>query len=296
MDSECIICIRFPKKKKKPLRTKFERKNFSRVTYIGDQNFEGKHYTQFWENKKTTGNRQKLAKNAPFASVFQNFSGRPRNPPPPPPYSERKKNPLLALYGEISPPSRFSKIGALKAKITHNFRGGGDQQAIGRNWLRMHHLHPFFKKFLGETPTPPPCCERIKTPLFGFIWSSTAKMKILPRCVYQRSELWRQKFHTIFWKKINANSAKNGIRIHHLHPFFKKFPGEAPRTPTCGRGYPLPQHLPEALRADLVTPRKWILHWSPSSFMQSVCIWRCKFLWFPPPPLSLILMIFLDAF
>ena len=24
------------------------------------------------------------------------------------------------------------------------------------NGLKMHHLHPFFKIFLGETPTPPP--------------------------------------------------------------------------------------------------------------------------------------------
>ena len=32
---------------------------------------------------------------------------------------------------------------------------GKNQQAIGKNGLRMHHLHPFFKNFLGETPTPP---------------------------------------------------------------------------------------------------------------------------------------------
>ena len=43
----------------------------------------------------------------------------------------------------------------------------------------MHHFHPFFQNIFSETPIPPPFCERIKTPLLGFISSSIAKVKIL---------------------------------------------------------------------------------------------------------------------
>ena len=84
--------------------------------------------------------------------------------------------------------------------------------------------------------------------------SVTAMVKILPRCVYRRSKLWRQKLHKIFWEKINTNLAKNGLRMHHLHPFFIIFPGGHPRTSTWRRGSPLPHPPPAALRADLVTP------------------------------------------
>ena len=37
-----------------------------------------------------------------------------------------------------------------------------NQQAIDENGLRMHHLHLFFKNFLGETPTIPPPLRKDK--------------------------------------------------------------------------------------------------------------------------------------
>ena len=69
---------------------------------------------------------------------------------PPPPDAKRIN----------SPASRITEIRDLKTKITHNF-GWTNQQAIGKNWPRMHHLHLFFNNFLRGTP-PPPYCERIK--------------------------------------------------------------------------------------------------------------------------------------
>ena len=159
---------------------------FSRNTYFEDRSFEGKNYTQFL-GKKSTRTRQKLAQNAPFASIFQNFS----------------------------------------------------------RW----------------DPDPPPYCKSIKTPLFCCIWSSTAKLEIFPQHVCRRSELWGQKLHTIFGEVINTNSAKNGLRMHHMHPFFKKFPGGGPPgPPPAGGGLPLPHPPPAARSADLVTPpRQWTL-------------------------------------
>ena len=118
-----------------------------------------------------------------------------------------------------------------KAKIAHIF-GGKNQQAIGKNGLRMHHLHPIFNNFLGETPPPPLLQEDKKNPLSGFIWSFTAQVKILPYHVYPISELWRQKLHTIFWIKIDTNSAKKGLTMHHLRPFPKIFSGRSRPHPT----------------------------------------------------------------
>ena len=126
MDSECIICIRFAKKK-----------------------------------KKKTGNRQKWAKNAPFASVFQNFSR--GDPDPSSPHCEiiiLIKNSPLALYDPLQLRWIFSCITyiedrSFEGKNTHNFFGK-NRHELGKNGLRMHNLHPFFKNFLGETPSPPP--------------------------------------------------------------------------------------------------------------------------------------------
>ena len=158
-----------------------------------------------------------------------------------PPYCERIKNSPFGFIWSSKLRWKFSHITYIKDRSFEGKIWGGDQQAIGKNGLRMHHLHPFFKHFLGETPTPPPLLQEDKKFPYGFIWSSTAKVKIRPRCVYRRSELWRQKLHTIFGEKINTNSAKNGLRMHH---FSKIFPGEAPRTPTCRRGFPPPAPSP----------------------------------------------------
>ena len=56
--------------------------------------------------------------------------------------------------------------------------GGGNQQAIGKNGLRTHHLHSVFQKFSrGDPDPPPPFYERIKNSPFGFIWSSKLRWK-----------------------------------------------------------------------------------------------------------------------
>ena len=95
--------------------------------------------------------------NASFASVFHT---------PPPPKKKKGRTPSPNAKRNNSPALctciLVLEIGALKAKITHNFGGKINRQSA-KNVLRMHHLHPFLKYFLGETPTPPPpFCERIK--------------------------------------------------------------------------------------------------------------------------------------
>ena len=61
-----------------PRHPSFKRKKISRITYIGA--LKAKTTNNF--GGKSTGNRQKWAKKAPFPSVFQKFfSGRPRPPP-----------------------------------------------------------------------------------------------------------------------------------------------------------------------------------------------------------------------
>ena len=94
--------------------------------------------------------------NASFASGFHKKKN--EEEPPPPPMRKEKK----------SPASRISENGALKAKITCKILwvGGGIQQAIGKNGLRMH---PFFQKFSRGDPPPPRQPGDKKTPLFGFI-------------------------------------------------------------------------------------------------------------------------------
>ena len=108
---------------------------------------------------------------------------------------------------------------------------GGDQQAIGKIGLRMHHLHPFFKNFLGETPTPPPLLQEDKNFPSGFIWSSTAEVKIRHRCVYRISELWRQKLHTIFWGKNKHELGKKWAQNAPFASIFLKFSGGGPPDP-----------------------------------------------------------------
>ena len=62
-----------------------------------------------------------------FASVFQKKKKKKKRGGHPPPPFERKT---------------ITYIGALKAKITHNF-GGKNQQSFGKDGLRINHKHPF---------------------------------------------------------------------------------------------------------------------------------------------------------
>ena len=77
----------------------------------------------------------------------------------------------------------------------------------------MHHLYPFSKVFPGD---PIPYCKRIKSSHL------------------RRTELWRQKLHTIFGKKnphqLGKKWAQNAPFASILHKFS--------RIPTCRRGYP----------------------------------------------------------
>ena len=70
------------------------------------QSFESKNYTH--GEGGSTCNRQKLVKNAPFASVFKNFLG--EAPPPPPLLQEDKKLPSLALCDPLQLRWKFSCI------------------------------------------------------------------------------------------------------------------------------------------------------------------------------------------
>ena len=111
------------------------------------------------------------------------------------------------------------------------------------NGLRMHHLHPFFtKKKCGRTPPPPPC-ER----------------KNSPHQAYRRVQLWRQKLHTILGEKIKNQEAicKNGLRIHHLHLFFKNFLKETPTPLPLLREDKLPSLAlnDPLLASDQISPR-----------------------------------------
>ena len=138
---------------------------------------------------------------------------------PPPPHAKGKKCPAswrLELW---------------RQKL-HTIFGGWNRHELGKNGLRMHHLHPFFKNFLGETPNPPPHCEKIKKfPSLAFPLDLQLRWKFFPHHVYRWSEIWKQKLHTILGGWNRHELGKNGLRMHHLHPFFKNFLGETPNPP-----------------------------------------------------------------
>ena len=109
--------------------------------------------------------------------------------------------------------------------------------------LRMHLLHPFFKNFLGEIPTPPPFCKKIKNYpllLYNMILGATAEVKISPAS--RISGVMKAKLtHNLGGGVSTRIRQKNGFKMHYLHQFFKKnFPGEAPGTPPTGWVSPSP--------------------------------------------------------
>ena len=132
------------------------------LPHHGDRSFEGKNYTQYFflggGGGGSTRTRQKWAQNAPFASVFQKFS---RGDPDPPTVRRSK----ISLFGFSSTakmkifPITYIEDRRFGSKNCTQF-GGKNRNELGKNGLRMHHLHPFFKNFLGETPTPPPTSRR----------------------------------------------------------------------------------------------------------------------------------------
>ena len=147
----------------------------------------------------------------------------------------REGTPPPREKGKTSPVSRtsISEIGTLKAKITHNL---GRKKWTGNrlNGLRMHHLHSFVKNVLGETPPPPPppplYCEKIKKKPSLALYDLLQLRWKFSRITYIEDRSFEGKnYTTIFGKKINRQG-KNGLRMHHLHPFFKNFLG-GPRFP-----------------------------------------------------------------
>ena len=82
------------------------------------------------------------------------------------------------------------------------------------NGLKMHHLHPFFKQNKTGEDTPSPI----------------RKEKILPHNVYRRSELWRQKLHTILGGKSTGNRQK-WVKKAPFAFVFQKFSRRDPTPP-----------------------------------------------------------------
>ena len=171
---------------------------------------------------------QKWAQNAPFASIFLEFSqGRPWTP-------LLQKGDIIpsriyTFKGKNSPASRISEIGALKTKNTQTF-GGGGQHAIGK---KRTHNAPFafiFLKISRGRPLDPHLQE-------GDIHSRiyTAKVKNSPHHDVYRSGAFKTKITQKFGGK-------------NQHAIGKKWTWNAPFASIflkISRGRPLDPHLQE---------------------------------------------------
>ena len=149
--------------------------------------------------KKTKKNQHQSARNGLrmhlFASVFpKKLKPQPGKTPPPPFFFERLKD-------ENTTASRISSVAKLEKILTSNRQKG----------LIRHHLHPFFKNFLGETLTSPPLLREDKS---------------LPS--------W-----ALYGVKFTLKSAKKLAQNAPFASIFLKFFRVRPWTPTTGRGYPL---------------------------------------------------------
>ena len=150
MDSKCIICIHFHKKRRTPPPPPLRKeKILPHHVYRRLELWKQKLHTVL--GGKSTGNRQKWAKNAPFASVFSKiFSGRPRIPSP---YYERINSPLwlyMILYS-----SRITYV------EDRSFEGNfllreKNQHDLGKKWAQNAPFASIFQKFPGGGPGPPP--------------------------------------------------------------------------------------------------------------------------------------------
>ena len=101
--------------------------------------------------------------------------------------------------------------------MTHNFFEGG---GIYTNSAKMGSECTIcirFSKIFSGTPRPPLLREDKNPP---------------PPLAFPLGE------------KIDTNSAKNGLRMHHLHPFFKKNSRGRPPGPPPDRGVPPPAPSP----------------------------------------------------
>ena len=112
------------------------------------------------------------------------------------------------------------------------------------NGLKMHHLHPFFKNFLGET-RPPPYCESIKnSPLLAVYDPLQPSWKFSRNTYFEDRSFEGKNYIQFCGKKSTRTRQKMGSECTICIHFSKIFPGEAPRTPTCRRGSPPPAPSP----------------------------------------------------
>ena len=112
-----------------------------------------------------------------------------------------------------------------------------------------------------------------------------------PHHVYRSGALKKK----IWGEKSTRNRQKMDSECTICIHFSKNFPGEAPRTPTCGRGYPPPTPSPcGASRRFGYAPRQWTLwirHWVCSkrywfSFISPGVHQTIQILWFVHWPLN----------
>ena len=234
-----------------------------------------------------TINLQKRLRMDHLHNFFRNFLGETT---PPPPYCEKIKNlPSWALYlfsstvkMKIFPHHVYRQSEIWRQNYTHFFFR--NQHELCKKGLRIHHLHQLPKQNqFGEIPNPWPYCEKIKNSLLGFIWSSKAEVLILPHHVYRNFE---GKNYTQIWRRSQHElRKKNGLIMHHLHPFFKNVPGEGPGPPpAAGASTPTPSPkrcfapiwLPpppqavDPLDTPLLEVRFALAHWSDLNRSQGV--------------------------
>ena len=117
------------------------------------------------------------------------------------------------------------------------FLGGGIDTNSAKMGSECTICIRFSKIFSRKIRSPPPLLrEDKKFPLFG-LFSTTTKVKFF-RITYMRFE---SKNYTQFLRKNRHELGKNGLRMHHLHLFFKNFlfsrgdPDPPPPPPTARR-------------------------------------------------------------
>ena len=116
---------------------------------------------------------------------------------------------------------------------------GENQHAIGKNWTQNAPFAPIFLKISRGRPPDPHLQE-------GDIHSRsyTAKGKNSPASRISERSFEDKNYGKIWGGKSTCNRQKLDSECTICIHFSKKFPGEAPRTPTCGRGFPPPTPSP----------------------------------------------------
>ena len=123
-----------------------------RISKIGAS--RAKLHTIFGE-EINTNSAKKMGSECNICIHFSNFFIRET---PTPLLQEHKKLPSLAVYDPLqlswkSPAIHISKIGALKAKITHNF-WGRNQHELGKKWAQNAPFLSIFQKFQEHKNSP----------------------------------------------------------------------------------------------------------------------------------------------